>query len=107
MAKRTDPCAGCVYQVKAGGYLVCDYISITGSRRPCPFGAGCTVKETEKNMKNWDKAKAFELYQAGASDKEIAAGVEVSPGTIYKWRHEKGLAAHMPARQAPQMVGGG
>ena len=48
MAKRTDPCAGCVYQVKAGGYLVCDYISITGSRRPCPFGAGCTVKETEK-----------------------------------------------------------
>lgn len=107
MAKRTDPCAGCVYQVKAGGYLVCDYISITGSRRPCPFGAGCTVKETEKNMKNWDKAKAFELYQAGASDKEIAAEVEVSPGTIYKWRHEKGLAAHMPARQAPQTAGGG
>lgn len=100
MAQRADPCAGCFYRGKAGGNLLCEYILITGHRRPCPFWAGCTVKETEKCMKNWDKAKALALYQAGAIDKEISAEVGVSPTTIYSWRKKNGLEAHGPATQA-------
>lgn len=42
-------CKGCMYQ----GYLysenknlrTCDYLLITGQSRPCPPGAGCTVKK--------------------------------------------------------------
>ena len=42
-------CRGCMYQ----GHLytsdkelrTCDYILITGQRRPCPPGAGCTAKK--------------------------------------------------------------
>lgn len=101
MAGRADPCAGCVYQVKVGDSLLCDYILMTGHRRPCPFGAGCTVKETEENMKQWNKARAYELYMAGARDKEIAAEVGVNPNTIYKWRVENGLAAHRGASHTP------
>lgn len=87
--------------------MLCEYILITGHRRPCPFGAGCTVKETEERMKSWDKAKALALYQAGAIDKEIAAEVGVSPVTIYRWRKKNGLEAHGPATQAlpVEMIG--
>lgn len=101
MAGRADPCAGFVYRIRVGDCLVCDYISIVGHRRPCPFGAGCVVKETEDGMKRWDKARAYELYQAGASDREIAEEVGVETGTIYRWRREKGLTAHRPAAQVP------
>ena len=42
-------CKGCMYQ----GHLytsdkelrTCDYLLITGHRRPCPPGAGCTAKK--------------------------------------------------------------
>lgn len=101
MASSKDPCAGCVYQVKTGGCLVCDYISITGHRRPCPFGAGCTVKETEVTVRNWNKAEAFDLYQAGARDEEIAAEVGVHRQTVRRWRMEHDLPPNLPAPQTP------
>lgn len=101
MASSKDPCAGCVYQVKAGGYLVCDYISITGHRRPCPFGTGCIVKETEGTMKDWDKVRAYVLYQAGASDDEIGEEVGVHRQTVRRWRMEHDLPPNLPAPQIP------
>lgn len=107
MAKNPDPCKGCIYQIKFGGYWLCDYITITGHRRPCPFGAGCTVKEAEGGMKKWDESKAYELYQAGASDLEIAHEVGMKPSTICKWRRGKELPAHkgerpsLPADSSP------
>lgn len=70
-----DPCAGCVYQTLVGGYLICDYISITGHRRPCPFGAGCIVKQTKEGepvSKRWDVETALKLYEEGKTDPEIA-----------------------------------
>lgn len=54
-------CRGCMYQ----GYLyagdkapcICDYLLITGHHRPCPFGAGCTVKKlvNGRNRRKADK----------------------------------------------------
>ena len=43
------PCKGCAYW--CGGpttIKTCDYMLITGKRRPCPPGEGCTVKKREK-----------------------------------------------------------
>lgn len=54
-------CRGCMYQ----GYLyagdnvsrTCDYLLITGNRRPCTFGAGCTVKKlvNDRSRRKADK----------------------------------------------------
>ena len=35
----------------AGLFYACDYIGITGKRRPCPYGKGCTVKEKMHHAK--------------------------------------------------------
>ena len=87
MAKR-DPCEGCVYRTKLGFGYVCDYLCMTGQRRPCPFGEGCTVKETETNMsrKQWDKQMALELYKQGKSDNEIGKALGISTSTVLLWR---------------------
>ena len=50
--KKGNPCDGCVhfyadYEVN----LMCNYIFDTGKRRPCPFGAGCTVKKLQKRKR--------------------------------------------------------
>ena len=37
-------CATCSYHGKCGGMICCNYLLMTGKRRPCPPGAGCTVK---------------------------------------------------------------
>ena len=43
--KEKEPCEGCVYY---GGckkaVRCCNYYLITGNRRPCQQGAGCTVR---------------------------------------------------------------
>jgi len=50
--KRNDPCRGCFYY---GGNndacRCCSYFLITGIRRPCPAGEGCTVKKTKQQVK--------------------------------------------------------
>lgn len=100
MRNKVDSCKGCIYYIKAGSYWVCDYITIAGHRRPCPAGAGCTVKETEDEMKErWDKVRALELYQAGLPEDQIADDVGVKPSTICRWRRENGLPAHKAERQ--------
>lgn len=90
MADWYDACKGCIYLGTTGPYLTCDYMLIAGPRRPCPRGPGCTVKEVSETKK-WDKAKAFELYQAGLSDSQIAQEVGVSQRTIFVWRKEEML----------------
>ncbi len=39
----------CIYGGKMGGIPICNYLSITGKRRPCPAGK-CTVYKRGKNM---------------------------------------------------------
>ena len=44
-----DYCIGCAFRrcLSQFGYC-CDYIEVMGMRRPCPAGAGCTVKRIGK-----------------------------------------------------------
>lgn len=47
--KHPHRCRDCVYSFKADVFddgrqvWACDYIEIENKRRPCPYGAGCTV----------------------------------------------------------------
>lgn len=45
---RLKPCDGCRYLARStsGIPMACEYILLTGKRRPCPPGKGCTVKDT-------------------------------------------------------------
>ncbi len=45
-------CGGCVYY--GGGHesvSCCNYIFMEDGRRPCPVGAGCTVKKKGKKVR--------------------------------------------------------
>ena len=45
-------CKNCIYGYKITDYLYCcDYFLKTDKRRPCPAGAGCTVKTKRKKGK--------------------------------------------------------
>lgn len=48
-------CKGCVYSNRVAGedILCCVYYFKTNSRRPCPAGSGCTVKEAGRNRSAW------------------------------------------------------
>ena len=41
-----DKCKGCIYYFSTSG--TCDYLIMTGKRRPCPAGKGCSVKVVKK-----------------------------------------------------------
>lgn len=41
---RIEPCQGCRFLGTAGPFGCCNYLIITGKRRPCKGGAMCTVK---------------------------------------------------------------
>lgn len=105
MENGPDPCAGCVYQTLVGGDLLCDYIMKTGHRRPCPFGMGCTVKETRggEPMRtiNWDQERAMTLFEEGKSDLEIAQAVGTTKIAIQAWRSRNRLLKQAaPAAEA-------
>ncbi len=98
-------CEGCAYAVLLSHDWCCDYLSLTGHRRPCPPGEACTVrKEAERDPKRvwkenkpmkaqiWDTEKARALYDKGLSDERIAAALGIARGTVYKWRRNQGLS---------------
>lgn len=96
-------CKGCIYlgeQVKS-----CDYFLITGKRRPCPPGEGCTAKhcgkkghtrpfEMRAHSTRFHRMvpaterdpRILELYEAGKTDAEISRETEHSISAIYNWR---------------------
>lgn len=81
----------------------CDYFLVTGKRRPCPAGKGCKAREKElrkggRRIK-LDEAKAYELYEQGKNDHEIAQEVGVSDSAIYYWRKSRSLKANMEHRE--------
>lgn len=51
--KMQEPCVGCFYQRSLNGngeygdlaYCTCDYLLLTGRRRPCPPEKDCTVRD--------------------------------------------------------------
>ncbi len=83
-------------------HQICSYYIDTGIRRPCPAGAGCTVADTGKKNRpfermivgadgtlvqkswqaSWDTKEARRLREQGMSYRDIAARLGVSKNTI-------------------------
>lgn len=111
----TVSCKGCAYAVLLSGAWCCDYLLITGRRRPCPPGEGCTVRKdgdlTKKGSafmkrREWDTEKARVLYDQKLSDAEIAAEVKTTPTAVAYWRRGQGLPAN-GASSGPRQTGSG
>lgn len=102
-------CEGCFYAVLLSGAWCCDYLLMTGRRRPCPPGEGCTVRKaanlTKKGSafmkrREWDTEKAKALYDQKLSDAEIAGKVGATTSAVAYWRRGLGLPAN-PERHPP------
>jgi len=91
----------------------CDYLNLTGHRRPCPPGEGCTVRaEGGRNPKriwkenapmkgrSWDTEKARALYEEGRSDGEIAVELGTTRDAVAFWRRKLGLLSNRERRKA-------
>lgn len=50
MARCDEFCRPCAYRGQATGGLCCDYLLITGNRRGCPPGTGCTQRVKGKQL---------------------------------------------------------
>lgn len=103
-------CEGCAYAIKLGGEWYCDYLSMTGRRRPCPPGEGCTVRKegdlTKKGSafmkrREWSTEKARALYDQGLSDAEIAEKVGTTPSAVAFWRRGQSLPANLGRKPPP------
>ena len=108
-------CKGCIYSCLAGRYRICDYLGITGKRRPCPPDVPCTVKKVDKPQRKpvqlgGRTAKRVldpkiderrrELYEQGLSDYKIAEQMGCAASTISEWRKKNGLPASGIKRKA-------
>lgn len=100
-------CKGCDYAVLLSGEWCCDYLSVTGHRRPCPPGEGCTVRKEGDLTKTgsafmkrrrWDTEKAKALYDQKLSDAEIAGRVGTTASAVAFWRRGLGLPANQGQR---------
>ena len=90
----------CVYYA-AGSILgyngTCDYILVTGHRRPCGFGDACTVKQTQGKKMKWggfsreEEDKVRQLYEQGYSDPSIALTINVTRTMVRYWRLKNDL----------------
>lgn len=97
------PCEGCIYL--GDNVRTCDYYLITGTRRPCPSGNGCTVRRNGKReyvrpFEMRAPATRFhrmipaterdprvrELYESGKNDGEISLETGHSVSSVYAWR---------------------
>lgn len=100
-------CKTCEYRwLEMGAHIwCCDYICITGKRRPCPPGRNCTVYEPYTGKydrfrpegpvvkRNIIVKKAKPLYESGMNDAEIARALGVAPSSVYSWR----IRNHLPS----------
>ena len=74
-----ETCRGCVFRGSTGVTITCDHILITGRRRGCPAGAGCTrrLEGTARSMSI--DARTFRLAPGAAAPPPDAAGASVLP----------------------------
>lgn len=110
-------CKGCIYKDQ---YYICNYLLITGHRRPCATwpGGGCDVKDTrrrpdphchppnimskrqKKTVSNLhrggrksvltDSQLAADLYEKGANDLQISLACGCRRETVLAWRQKTG-----------------
>lgn len=104
----------CVYYAAGSGEGyngTCDYILITGHRRPCGFGDACTVKETQGRkmlgggMSQEVEAKVKQLYAQGYSDQSIALTVGMTRTAIRYWRLRNELPPNANGGRPRKAVG--
>jgi len=94
------------------GVWCCDYLGVTGHRRPCPPGDGCTVRaEGDRDSKriwkenapmkgrSWDTKKARALYDKGLLDGEIAAELGIKETSVGFWRRTQNLPSNRERRE--------
>lgn len=118
---RNGACRGCYY---LGSESTCDYLLKTKTRRPCPPGAGCTVKITNKqkrtvgleiaSKKTIQRAKrgrqplldgderVERMYAEGKTDNEIATIMNCSKVTVQKWRYRTGRPSNQKHGRSPK-----
>lgn len=84
-------CGTCAYKSNYIGS--CDYFLITGNRRPCTAGKGCTVRTDSANRRSrgkkqpkWDTKRGYELFQKGLTDQQIAERLGTSSTAVNAWR---------------------
>lgn len=70
-----DFCEGCVFNQNVSGdwSTCCVYYLVTNIRRPCPAGAGCTVKKTGKKVSKWSYEDNNTWKQADNYRKQLRA----------------------------------
>lgn len=84
--------------------MTCDYLLMTGHRRPCPGGKDCTVKKTEGDgnemprRSTFDKSRARELLAAGWSVADVATELGATVAAIRQWRRRAGI----PVERTPR-----
>lgn len=99
----------CIYRAPKGEKHGCNYLYMTGHCRTvglpprlqlpcnCPRYIPDGTSPTEIITRDW-RDEALGLYNAGATDHEIAEALGISYDRVNRWRREKGLPLH-PARK--------
>lgn len=104
---RPGKCPGdCVYSFRESGAVYCQYILITGTRRPCPPGRGCAAYKVgvgreplpftmQESRREWKPARAELAAQsrtirelrmrAGLTMKSVALKLGVPTSTYCHW----------------------
>lgn len=84
----------CIYVRSFQGGPICDYIGITGSRRPCPHpsrGEPCTVKIPMRQYRRQSAAKAEQSAPQGDGEK-LPRDVGAEAAALKAWMREQGLS---------------
>ena len=79
---KKHPCYGCKYSCHGTGFAIyCEYIFITGHRRPCPGGKDCTVKEKQSRS----NGKDLTINGKTMCVADWAKRTGISKNTLYFW----------------------
>ena len=110
----SEPCHA-AHNCDYGECGYCRYKAIIGYDRPCEPGDTCDFNPTvhsearykpvedpkKRGVKaKWDTVKGYEMYKAGASDKEIADLYGVRYQCVAQWRFNRKLPANPKRRKA-------
>lgn len=72
-----EACRGCAYSFEMAGSCGCQYILVTGRRRPCPAGEGCTERR--------ETLQREELRRVAASQRPPIPGRPMSEEALDAW----------------------
>ena len=110
-------CEKCEYRTCLGGFgyseehgYGCDYLGLTGHRRPCKPGKGCTeykpftgkyagvVRDGQPEVKRrgFVAESAMPFYKQGLNDAQIAKSVGCRPEAVRRWRVKNKLPPNQP-----------